>query len=65
MKVWTFVIFTLLCLLWCVDGSPVDALEASLKSLLAERELRGIQLQVSRNSEVVANVNLGSKNEQN
>ena len=51
-------IFTL-CLLWCVDGSPVDALEAALKSLLAERELKGIQLQVSRNSELVANVNLG------
>ena len=58
------IILSLLCIMLSnVTCLPSDDLMASLKSLREERQLKGIQVQVSKDDKVVFDGNLGYKNE--
>ena len=57
------ILLALVCVLGLVSCTPVDDLMTSLKSLKKERELKGIQLKVSKDDKVVFQNQLGDKNE--
>jgi len=42
---------------------PEEDLTNDIKSLVTERQLKGIQLVVSKSKQIVYNLNLGEKNE--
>lgn len=53
----TSFILSLLCSL--ISSAPSDDLTAALNNLKTDRELKGIQLQLTKKQEVVFNINLG------
>ena len=54
-------IITLLAIL--ATALPEDDLTTDIKSLITERQLKGIQLVISKSKQIVYNLNLGEKNE--
>lgn len=54
-------IVTLLIIL--TTSIPEEDLTNDIKSLIAERQLKGMQLVVSKSKQIVYNLNLGEKNE--
>jgi CubicO group peptidase (beta-lactamase class C family) len=55
--------FFLLALLSLASCSPAENLTQALKALQAERQLRGMQVQLTKDQEVIFEANLGQKNE--
>lgn len=58
------VILLLLVIGLCSATSEED-LAAEIRALKTERQLKGLQVQVTQGKEVVFNLNLGEKNEAN
>lgn len=52
----------LVFLLAAARATPTEELMAKIVGLKEERQLRGVQLQLSQGGEVVFNLNLGEKN---
>lgn len=49
----------LLAIVFACAASPADELTAALNALMRERSLRGLQVQMTRNKQIVYNLNLG------
>lgn len=49
----------LLAIVFACAASPADELTAALNALKKERSLRGLQVQMTRNKQIVYNLNLG------
>lgn len=49
----------LLVIAWCVCATPEDDLAAEIRALKTERQLKGMQVQVTKGKEIVFNLNLG------
>ncbi len=58
-------IINLLLITTIAVSSPLDDLTTAMKGLIEERQLRGLQLQVVSDGDVVFNGNFGQKNEAN
>lgn len=58
------VILLLLVISLC-SATPEEDLAADIRALKTERQLKGMQVQVTKSKEVVFNLNLGEKNEAN
>lgn len=56
-------VLLLLVLPFFVVAAPSDDLTSAMKALLAERSLKGVQVQVTRLKQVIYDLNLGQKNE--
>lgn len=56
------VLLVLVCPLFVV-ATPSDELTSAMKALLAERSLKGMQVQITKQKEVIYDLNLGQKNE--
>lgn len=44
-------------------SSPSDDLTTALKGLVEERQLKGLQLQIAKDKDILFNGNIGQKNE--
>lgn len=58
------VILLLLVIALC-SATPEDDLAVDIRALKNERQLKGMQVQVTKGKEVIFNLNLGEKNEAN
>ncbi len=56
------VLLVLVCPFFVV-ATPSDELTSAMKALLAERSLKGMQVQITKQKEVIYDLNLGQKNE--
>ena len=56
------VLLVLVCPFFVV-ATPSDELTSAMKALQAERSLKGMQVQITKQKEVIYDLNLGQKNE--